>query len=336
MNPNYLDDAAQIAPPKRNRALGLLWRGVRLAWRFLMSRPLARRSRGMNPDDAQRPIWRLAWGLMYRVAFLPFAAAVVAALTVYAGTHPTVPPIERDPITVGVYYDPVVFVTRDDHRLEGWLAPVLDARTVLEQKEKVFGSKYPAVVLVHDHGNSREQMLPLVRPLHEAGYVVLTIGLRGDGALSDSGSTFGLNESLDVAAAVELLRRRPFVDPSRIGVIGVGTGALAATLATTQDPNVRTLIALRPPASLDDLLYDHVVPERLPWIGSLCRWTFEIAYGVNTGDAASDRLAATLDRPSTLVLRKVGGMDDTTLNEKIIDHLFHHLHKPQTAMVSEK
>jgi alpha-beta hydrolase superfamily lysophospholipase len=271
---------------------------------------------------------------MYRVALLPFVAAVIAALTVYAGTHPSIPAIERDPITVGVYYDPVVFVTRDDRRLEGWLAPVLDARTVIEQQDKVFGSKYPAVVLVHDHGNSREQMLPLVRPLHEAGYVVLTIGLRGDEPMRSSGSTFGLNESLDVAAAVELLRRRPFVDPSRIGVLGVGSGATAAALAAEQDSNVRTLIALRPPPGVDDLLYHHVVPERLPWLGSLCRWTFEIAYGVNTGDAATDRLAATLDRPSTLVLRKVGGMDDTTMNEKIVDHLFHHLLRQQTATVA--
>ena len=58
-----------------------------------------------------------------------------------------------------------------------------------------------------------EQLLPLVRPLHEAGFVILMLNVRGVGTATAAAQTFGLKESRDVLAAVEMLRRRPFVNP---------------------------------------------------------------------------------------------------------------------------
>jgi hypothetical protein len=310
------------------------WRLATTVWRVLLSRPWASRRRVATeaPSAEGALAGRVVRGLVYRMIFLPFFIAGVAGLLVYAGTHPPAVAIMRDPISVGIYYDAVTFITRDECRLDGWLVPVLDAKKVLQQQHRVFGAKYPAVVLVHDHANSREQMLPLVRPLHEAGYVVLVTALRGDGAAANRGRTFGLNESLDVAAAVEMLGRRPFVDPTRIGVIGVGTGATAARLAADGDPNVRSLIALRPPGGVDELLVRHIVPERLPWLAPLCRWTFEIAYGVNTSAAQAGR--STEGNPSRLVLHQVGTMDDSSLTEKILDHQFKHLMTKQAGVAT--
>src|SRR5260370_1169386 len=83
----------------------------------------------------------------------------------------------------------------------------LDARRVLDQKEKWIAEKFPAVILAHDYGASRQQMLPLVAPVHQAGFVVLVLQLRGSALGGQAGSTFGLKESGDVKAGVNLLRK---------------------------------------------------------------------------------------------------------------------------------
>ena len=45
-------------------------------------------------------------------------------------------------------------------------------------------------------------MLPLFKPLHQHGFVVLAVAMRGAGD-NAAGQTLGLNEALDVKAAVE-------------------------------------------------------------------------------------------------------------------------------------
>jgi pimeloyl-ACP methyl ester carboxylesterase len=332
MNPSYVEEAA---PPLRRsglRWLKALFKALRLVWRILLINPLARHARQRVVED--RSWGQLLKALFYRLAFVPLICAAVSAALVYAGTHPGVMAIERNPITVGIYYDPVSFVSADGCRLEGWLAPVIDAKKVVEQGDRVLRSKSPAVVLVHDYAQSREQMLSLVRPLHEAGFVVLATSLRGDDRSETAGVTFGLNEAKDVAAAVELLRRRPFVDPNRIGVLGIGTGAIAATLAVERDPQPLALISLRAPQSDDEIMYRHCVPSRLPWIGPLCRWTFEIAYGVNATDLNIEPTVSTETRSAPLILPNVGGLNDTRLSARIVESLFQQLDR-RTASISD-
>jgi dienelactone hydrolase len=89
-------------------------------------------------------------------------------------------------------------------------------------------------------------MLPLVRPLHDAGFVVMVVALRGCGASAPAGETFGLLESNDVKAAVAVLRKRPFVDPNRIAIVGVGAGANACVLAASEDAGIKALVLDHP------------------------------------------------------------------------------------------
>lgn len=331
MNPTYLDDAPAAKRPRRwGRWLKAVGRVVAMTCQLLLTNPFIVRDPGHLRVDVGTPVGRFVRGLLYRLAFVPAVAAVVAGLLVYAGTHPSIPLIEKDPITVGVYYDPITFASQEGNRLEGWLVPVVDAKKVVEQRDGVLRTKWPAVVLVHDHGQSREQMLPLVHPLHEAGYVVLVTGLRGDDGANNFGRTFGLNESHDVTAAVDLLRRRPFVDATRIAVVGVGTGAIAATLAAERDANLSAVISLRPPDGADALLHRYVVPKKLAWLGPLCEWSFEIAYGVDANELNS----RTHDKhEGELVLRHVGAMDDMSLIERIVDHLYTENQNTKTTSV---
>src|SRR5262249_29813903 len=142
----------------------------------------------------------------------------------------------------GVYYDPVNFLSDDGARLEGWLVPVVDAKKVLEEKDQIIGKRYPAVVLVHDFAGSRQQLLPMVQPLHNAGFVVLAMNLRGTTQSAREAQTFGIKEAMDVKAAVDMLRRRLFVDPAKIAVVGIGTGANAAMIAGRNDPSIAALV----------------------------------------------------------------------------------------------
>lgn len=227
---------------------------------------------------------RFARGFLYRLVLLPIALVSLVVSMVVTGTHPPRVAIAADPNTYDVYFDPVSLASDDGTPLEGWLIPQLNAQRVIDQGEAALRNRHAAVVLVHDFGSSRAQMLPLVKPLHDGGFIVLAINLRGCGGSGSGAATFGIREAQDVQAAVEMLRRRPFVDPGKIAIVGVGTGATAAILAAWRDPQVAAVVADHPLRSVDQAIEDYLCPRSrwLAWSQPLHRWTFEIAYRVDT------------------------------------------------------
>jgi hypothetical protein len=234
-------------------------------------------------EDAS-PLRRVFLGLFYRLLLVPVALVLFVAVLVYTGSHPPRMSGITDPLSSGTYYDPVNFVSADGTCLEGWFVPALEAKTILEQKDQALRQTRPAVILVHDVGADRLQMLPLVQPLHDAGYVVLVSTLRGHAGLR--GSTFGLKESEDVEAAAAFLRSRPGVDPKRVAVLGIGTGANAALLTAIHDGQVAAVVLDHPLLSADEAIAQRMGPPQ-PWLDFLrpvCKWTFEIAYCVDAED----------------------------------------------------
>src|SRR4051812_7718759 len=227
MNPSFLDEErpAPAGPSKTARLLRFLWRCGKLLFTDVLRRKPAVR------DETSTPLARFVRGLCYRLLFIPTVLAVLVTILVVTSTHPKLTPGMMDPVSQGVYYDPVELPSLDNTKLEAWLVPVMNARRVIREGEDILHKKSGAIVLVHDFNASRQQVLPLIAPLHEAGYVVLAVNLRGRGPSAGTGSTFGINEAQDVRAAVELLRRRTYVDPDAIGVLGIGTGASAALIA---------------------------------------------------------------------------------------------------------
>ena len=281
MNPSFLDDdhlPVRRGPSRWRRGLAFLWRVVRILFRDVRNRHQV-----VVRDETGTAFSRFLRGLLYRLMLLPTILAVLVGVLVVTATHPKSAPAVIDPVSRGVYYDPIEFLSLDSTKLEGWLVPVLDARRLVIEKEDLLHRKYAAVVLVHDFGASRQQVLPLVSPLHDAGYVVLALNLRGHGPSSSTGSTFGLNEAQDVRAAVELLRRRPYVDPDAVGVLGIGTGATAALLAAEQDPRLNVLVLDHPVRQFQDILDQRIGPKQpwLSWVRPICKMTFELAYHVD-------------------------------------------------------
>ncbi len=303
MNPVFQHDQP-ARHVRRRRLLKLLARGGGAIVRALLLdvRPRFLSQRVRIEEGA--PWQRCLRGMFYRLSCLPILLAIASSILVYAVTHPRVPMIEQDPISVGVYYDPLTFLAGDDTRIDAWLAPAIDANRIITEKDAVLTRAYPAVVLAHDFGQTMQQMLPLVKPLHDAGYVVMVVGLRGSGMGTRPGQTFGLNESLDIAAAVEVLRKRPFVDRHSIGVIGIGAGANAALLAADRDPSLRVVIVEDPISHFEEALVSRIGMGGgwTAWLNPLCRWTFEVAYQHNARDIEPRHYASLFATRSVLML----------------------------------
>lgn len=302
LNPSITPDDPQPARAQSWKvffAKAWLRNALRLAWRMITYNPLKGAPVQIRIEDGT--FWqRVFRGLCYRMAFVPIIAALCAVSLVWSATHPPNVAISLDPSSEGIYYDPVSFLSDDGTRLEGWLVPVLEPKQVLAQKDLSLRARRPAVVLLHDHGQSRQQMMPLIQPLHEAGFVVLALGLRGRGAAESAGATFGLREAADAKAAVELLRRRTFVDGTKIAVVGVGTGANAALIAADEDRNIAAVVAVSPHDSAKEVLTSVLGPKQrwLAFLDPLCKWTFELAYQVDIDELSLSRYSKlTAERP---------------------------------------
>ncbi|HEV8608023.1 MAG TPA: dienelactone hydrolase family protein [Tepidisphaeraceae bacterium] len=239
-------------------------------------------------------IGRVFQATLYRLLFVPLFTVLVVLAMVYLATHPPKPMTTADPLSQGIYYDPIQFKSADGTDLEGWLVPIIDANLIIEQREKALRAKFPAVILVHDYGSSRLQMLPIVQSLHEAGYVLLVPTLRGT-ATSNGASTFGIKEAADVQGAIQLLKKRNGIDSTRIAVLGIGTGANAAIIAAGHE-RVAALVLDHPVRDDDQIVRNYLGPPP-PWSHSmnhLCKWTFEVAFRVDAEELDLERHAVAL------------------------------------------
>ena len=315
-------------PPKKKGIVGRIFgRTFSILWAVLFGNLFFWERKRASLEE-EFSVMKLVRGILYRALFFPVAVMFIVVALVYVGTHPPKPPLEGDPLGQGMYFETVEFTSADGTRLEGWLVPVLDAKAIIERKERVLRHKPGAVILVHDYTGSRQQMLPLVQPLHDAGHIVFAISLRGTGGIASAGTTFGLKEAGDVQAAIDVVRRMPSVDPKRIAVIGVGTGANACLVAAEQDAQIAALVLDRPIANVNDVVVQNISPPQ-PWLESLrplCKWTFELSNGVNIEDLDITRRTSKL---ATRPLLMFGEGTTTTFSarglEQVKDFLGKHI-----------
>lgn len=105
----------------------------------------------------------------------------------------------------------------------------------------------PAVVLLHGFSADRVMMSTLARRLAANGYAVLAPDLHGHGAnRSPFPSGVGRSDAHfdDIAAAVSFLRSSPYVDGSRLVVMGHSMGAGAALDFASRDSALDGVVAI--------------------------------------------------------------------------------------------
>src|SRR5262245_58900139 len=113
--------------------------------------------------------------------------------------------------------------------------------------------KHPAVVWIHGsgpdqnfigwHPGSYRMYYSLCQYLAQQGYVVLTPDYRGSSGYSRDWATgvhmlLGVGDTADVAAGADYLKTLGYVDPNRIGVIGLSFGGFLTLQAVTVDPTL--------------------------------------------------------------------------------------------------
>jgi dienelactone hydrolase len=103
----------------------------------------------------------------------------------------------------------------------------------------------PAVVVMHGFAGDRLSMSGFSRRLAAAGYAVLAIDARGHG---QNRNAFARSWAVadyffpDLRAAVDFLRAYPFVDGSRIALLGHSMGAGASLDYATRDSGIDAVV----------------------------------------------------------------------------------------------
>jgi hypothetical protein len=173
--------------------------------------------------------------------------------------------------------------------LAAWYVPHPDARR--------------GVVLCHGHNDNRCQVLPLVEPLHRAGYHVLLFDQRGHGASGGAICSFGGLECRDVLAALEALRDLAAI--KECGVLGISMGGAAAILAAERDPRVRAVVSDCAFARLRPILDDRLAALLRLGDGPMRRLIYEAAEriaGASFVDLSpADALASYAPRPALII-----------------------------------
>ena len=168
-------------------------------------------------------------------------------------------PNHSSPAALGLKAEEVHIATANARQLHAWLirAP---------QQEQERDRPQAAVVVVHGWGGNAALMLPLARPLHEAGFAALFIDTRCHGASDDDSFTSLPRFAEDAEHAFAWLAAQPGIDPQRIALLGHSVGAGAVLFAASRTPQVAAVVSVaafsHPVAMMRRLLAAKRLPER--------------------------------------------------------------------------
>jgi len=239
---------------------------------------------------------RLGYEITMRILALPIVILFFVAAIVYMGTRPTAAEISLYPDSLGLLYKNISFTSEDGTILLGWFIPSLKADDILAEGDKALTRKRPGVVLCHDFGANRDQLLALASTLNREGIEVLLFDFRGSGLSEGKPRSFGLYEQEDVTAAVHYLAEQPTVDSSKISVIGQGLGGIAAIGAASRDHGICSLVV-----GDVDRNFEAAVSRKLRQSGALgeaCSSAF--VWGCKTYLRANDTQMSTVHKATLL------------------------------------
>src|SRR3954466_680008 len=177
-------------------------------------------------EGASGPVRR--WAI--RVLVLPAFLLAAAFLFMPVGTATVdIPPLPR-PIGMppDAAYKTVSFTASDDVDLEGWYRPSRNGA---------------AVLMISGGGGNRRSAIRHAKMLVRHGYGVLLYDPRGSGNSEGTVNSYGWSWEKDAAAALDFLAKRDDVDPARVGVLGLSTGADVAIDIAARRDDVKAVVA---------------------------------------------------------------------------------------------
>ena len=108
------------------------------------------------------------------------------------------------------------------------------------------GERRPAMILLHGFGGSMKSssLAPVSNLLADLGYVTLKFDRRGCGrSEGERGYLICLEHVEDIRSAISFLETQPFVDPSRIAIIGSSFGGALAVYSGAVDKRLAAIIS---------------------------------------------------------------------------------------------
>lgn len=139
---------------------------------------------------------------------------------------------------------PAAFRADDGHKLFADYYPAKHAQ-----------APAPAVILLHMYKSDRTAWVPLVEPLHTAGFAVLALDYRGHGESATSNTlerveqrdtTLFREVQQDLDAAYHWLAAQPGIDRSRLALVGASVGCSIALEYAARDRSVDAIVCLSP------------------------------------------------------------------------------------------
>ncbi len=253
--------------------------------------------------DGMRTLWRSRKpGLRLGPRALRTVGAVVVAYLVLLPVGFAILATERGRTVparadLGRPYETVALTTADGLRLAGWYVPSRNRAAVIA---------FPG----------RRAPVAQARLLARHGYGVLLLDRRGEGASQGDINLYGWNGEADVHAAVAYLRRRPDVDPGRIGGLGLSVGGELMLQAAARDRGLRAVVSEG--AGVRSLA-EH---RHTPGVGGVQRWlspwvaqTAALTVLGNGGPPPDlARLVSRIAPRPVLLIRALHGNPDEALN----------------------
>jgi dienelactone hydrolase len=175
--------------------------------------------------------WRRRGQGTWRARALAVALGLVATVAVLApigmgivATHKWREPVGDPPSAA---YRDVSFKASDGLDIAGWYRPSRNGA---------------AVFVVRGGSSDRKGSLHHAEMLARHGYGVLVYDARGRGESGGSENNYGWDWAKDIAGALAFLERRSDVDPSRIGAVGLSTGADVMIEVAAERDDVAALV----------------------------------------------------------------------------------------------
>jgi hypothetical protein len=231
------------------------------------------------------------------VAILAIAVLVVLPTGIaIMATHKARSPVEA--VSLGAPYQPVQLIASDGLRLRAWYVPSRNGAAVIA---------FPG----------RAQPVPHARMLVRHGYGVLLLDRRGEGASEGDYNAFGWTGERDLRAAIAYLRRRPDVDPARIGGVGLSVGGELLLQTAAHTNALRAVVSEGAgQRSLAEHLDNPEVGRDQRWLTGMLVQTGAVAVLSNgePPDGLADLMPRIAPRP-VLLIEAANGNPDEILNE---------------------
>ena len=176
-------------------------------------------------------------------------------------------PVFETPDKYDLDYEDVTFKAKDGVTLSGWLVKGSTDKVIIQSH---FGVQCSRCGFTIEGKGMMEKMLwsddihflNQAKYLVEAGYSVLMYDLRNHG---DSGQgtnewiTWGLEERLDVMAAINFISSHPTYKDASIGLLSICMGAASTTFAYGMEEDMKNFSNIKSMIAIQPLTYDYFV-----------------------------------------------------------------------------